>query len=65
MSAVTTVGGAALDGWRGRLAGTLARPVARRTGFSESQIVAFLGLALLAYSAFRTAKPLIAAARRA
>jgi hypothetical protein len=55
---------AALDGWRGRVARAVARPVARRTRFSEPQIVAFLGLALLAYTAFRAAKPLLVATRR-
>jgi hypothetical protein len=61
MSAVT---GAALEGWRGRVAQAVAKPVARRTRFSESQIVAFLGLAFLAYVGIRTAKPLLAATRR-
>jgi hypothetical protein len=61
MSAVT---GAALEGWRGRVAQAVAKPVARRTRFSESQIAAFLGLALLVYTAIRTAKSLLAATRR-
>lgn len=64
-TASDTVAPAALDGWRGRVAQAVARPVARRTRFSEGQIVSFLGLLLFAYTAFRTVKPLVAAARRA
>lgn len=64
-TAAGTVAPAALDGWRGRVAQVVARPVARRTRFNESQIVSFLGLLLLAYTAVRAVKPLVAAARRA
>jgi hypothetical protein len=64
-TATDTLAPATLTGWRGRIAHAVARPVARRTPFSETQIVSFLGLALLAYTAFRTARPLFMAARRA
>jgi copper oxidase (laccase) domain-containing protein len=60
---VMAVGGSALSGWRGAAAGIVAKPVARHSRFTEEQIKAFLGLALLAYAIYRLARPVIRAAR--
>ena len=61
---VVEVGRSALTGWRGRVARPLARPIARRTGFSQEQVEAVIGLALLAYAAYRVLRPALRAARR-
>ena len=58
------VGRSALSGWRGRVARPLARPIARRTGFSQEQVEALIGLLLLLYAAYRVLRPAIRAARR-
>lgn len=62
-SRAIVVGEAALTGWRGRLGHAVAKPVARRTGFSVEQVEAVIGFAMLAYAMYRLARPLIAAAR--
>jgi len=60
---VLAVGESALTGWRGAAAGVVAKPVAKHSRFTEDQIKAFLGFALLAYAVYRLARPLIRAAR--
>ena len=47
--AVTTLGESTLTGWRGAVGKAVARPVAKRTGFTEEQVRVALGLLLLAY----------------
>ena len=59
------IGGSALTGWHGTVGRAVARPIARRTRFTEAQVQAVLGFAFLAYAAYRLAKPLIHAARNA
>ena len=60
---VVDIGQAALTGWRGRVARPLARPIARRTGLTQEQVEAILGLLLLAYAIYRVLRPAIRAAR--
>lgn len=57
------VGEAALTGWRGAAGRAIARPVARHSRFTERQVEAAIGLALIAYAVYRLARPLIRAAR--
>jgi hypothetical protein len=57
------VGRSALTGWRGQAVRPIARPIARRTGFSQEQIEAAIGLLLLAYTVYRVLRPAIRAAR--
>ena len=60
---VMAAGGAALTGWRGVAAGAVAKPIARHSRFTEEQVKALLGLAILAYGLYRLTRPLIRAAR--
>ena len=61
---MVNIGDAALTGWRGAAGRAIAKPVAKHTRFTQAQVEAFMGLALLAYAAYRMARPLIAASRR-
>jgi hypothetical protein len=61
--ALVDVGRSTLTGWRGRVARPLAKPIARRTRFTEEQVEAVLGLLLLAYAVYRVIRPAIRAAR--
>lgn len=56
-------GEAALTGWRGAAGRAIARPVSRHSRFSERQVEAAIGLALIAYAVYRLVRPLIRAAR--
>ena len=60
---LTTFGEAALTGWRGAAGRAVARPIARRTRFSQEQVQAAIGLALVAYAVYRVIQPLICTAR--
>ena len=57
------IGEAALNGWRGAAGRAIAKPVAKRTRFTQEQVEAAIGFALLAYATYRLARPLIAAIR--
>lgn len=61
---MVNIGDAALTGWRGAAGRAIAKPVAKHTRFTQAQVEAFIGLGLLAYAAYRMARPLIAASRR-
>ena len=61
---VVTLGESALTGWRGAAGRAVARPVARRTRFSEEQVRAAIGLALLAYAVYRIVIPSLRAVQR-
>ena len=61
---MVNIGDAALTGWRGAAGRAIAKPVAKHSRFTQAQVEAFIGLALLAYAAYRMARPLIAASRR-
>jgi copper oxidase (laccase) domain-containing protein len=54
---VTALGESTLSGWRGAVGTAVARPVAKRTRFSEEQIRTAIGLALLAYGLYRVLWP--------
>lgn len=56
-------GEAALTGWRGAAGRAIARPVARHSRFTERQVEAAIGLALIVYAMYRLARPLIRAAK--
>lgn len=62
--AVTALGESALTGWRGSASKAVARPIARRTPFTEEQIRIAIGLILLAYGLYRALWPPIRALRR-
>jgi copper oxidase (laccase) domain-containing protein len=62
-SKIMAVGGSALTGWRGAAVGVLAKPVAKHSRFTEDQIKALLGLALIAYAIYRIAKPVVRAVK--
>ena len=57
------VGRSALTGWRGAVARPLAKPIAERTRFSEEQVEAIIGLALLGYAIYRLVRPVVRAVR--
>lgn len=61
---VTTLGASALTGWQGALGRAVARPVARRTRWTEEQIRTALGLLILAYGLYRVLRPAVRAVRR-
>jgi hypothetical protein len=58
-SKVMTVGGAALTGWRNVAAGAVAKPIAKHSRFTEDQVKALLGMAVLGYALYRLTRPLI------
>jgi copper oxidase (laccase) domain-containing protein len=61
--AVSALGESALTGWRGAVGKAVARPVAKRTRFSEEDIRVAIGLAILAYTLYRILRPAIRALR--
>jgi len=61
---ITEFGEAALTGWRGAAGRAIAKPIARRTRFSQQQIEAAIGIALVAYAIYRVIRPAIRTARR-
>lgn len=63
MERIEHVGGSALTGWRGTAGRAIAKPVARHSRFSQEQVEAAIGLALIAYAVYRLARPLVRAAR--
>ena len=60
---VTALGESTLTGWRGAVGKAVARPVAKRTRFTEEQVRVTLGLLLLAYGLYRVLRPPIRALR--
>ena len=56
-------GKAALTGWRGAAGRAIARPVARHSRFTERQVQAAIGVALIAYAVYRLVRPLLRATR--
>ena len=49
-SVVTTLGESALTGLPGKIGGAVAKPVSKRTKWSEQQIRTAIGLAILAWA---------------
>lgn len=62
---ITALGGSTLTGWRGAVGKAVAKPIAKRTRFTEEQVRVALGLLLLAYGLYRVLWPPIRALRRA
>lgn len=62
---VTALGESTLTGWRGAVGTAVAKPVAKRTRFTEEQVRVAIGLLLLAYGLYRVLWPPIRALRRA
>jgi copper oxidase (laccase) domain-containing protein len=62
--AATALGESALTGWRGAVGRAVARPVAKRTRFTEEQIRAAIGLALIAWAVFQIIRTAVRAANR-
>jgi hypothetical protein len=58
------IGSESLTGMRGRVAKSVAKPIARRTGLTRKQVEAIIGFLILAYGIYQVARPLIRAARR-
>lgn len=62
-SLVTTLGESAMTGVPGKLGGAVAKPVSKRTRWSEQQIRTTIGLALFAWALYRVLRPAVRAAR--
>ena len=62
-SVVTTLGESALTGLPGKVGGAVAKPVSKRTKWSEQQIRTAIGLALLAWALYRVLRPIVRAVR--
>lgn len=62
---ITALGRSTLTGWRGAVGKAVAKPIAKRTRFTEEQVRVALGLLLLAYGLYRVLWPPIRALRRA
>lgn len=58
------IGSASLTGVRGRVARSVAKPIAQRTGLTREQVEAIIGFLILAYGIYQVARPLVRAARR-
>lgn len=63
--AFTALGTSALTGIRGAAGRAVAKPVARRTRFSQEQVEAAIGVAILLYGLYRVLRPSIRALRAA
>ena len=58
------IGSASLTGIRGRVAKSVAKPIAQRTGLTREQVQAIIGFLIIAYGIYRVVRPLMRAARR-
>jgi hypothetical protein len=63
--ALTALGEAQLTGIRGRAGRAVARPLAERTRWSEEQVQAAIGLAIMLYGLYRLLRPAFRAMREA
>jgi len=57
------IGSASLTGVRGRVAKSVAKPIALRTGLTRKQAEAIIGFLILTYGIYRVVRPLVRAAR--
>ena len=62
-SVMTTLGESAMTGLPGKVGGAVARPVSKRTRWTEQQIRTAIGLALLAWALYRVLRPAVRAIR--
>jgi hypothetical protein len=58
------IGSASLTGVRGRVAKSVAKPIAHRTGLTRKQVEAIIGFLILAYGIYQVVRPVVRAARR-
>ena len=58
------IGSASLTGVRGRVAKSVAEPIARRTGLTRQEVEAVIGFLIIAYGMYQVVRPLVRAARR-
>ena len=63
--AFTALGESALTGVRGKAGRAVAKPIAERTRFTQEQVEAVIGVALLLYAVYRLLRPAIRAVREA
>jgi hypothetical protein len=63
-STVVRIGEAGLTGWRGAAARRVAKPVAKRTRFTQEQVETFFGFVLLGLAIYWLARPIISALRK-
>ena len=57
------IGESALSGWRDTAARAVAKPVAGHSRFSEDEVKAAIGFALLGYALYRVLRPVVRALR--
>jgi hypothetical protein len=50
---------------RGRVAKSVAKPIARRTGLTREQVEAIIGFLILGYAIYQVVRPLVRASRSA
>jgi hypothetical protein len=53
-----------MTGWQGAVGRAVAKPISKRTPWTEEQITTVLGLLILAYGVYRVLRPAIRAMRR-
>ena len=63
MERIERFGESALTGWRGAAGRAVAKPISRHTRFSQQQVEAAIGIALVAYAIYRLVRPIVRAAR--
>ena len=63
--ALTALGESQMTGIRGRAGRAVARPIAERTRYSQEQIEAAIGLAIMRYGLYRLLRPAFRALREA
>jgi len=62
---LTALGESQLTGLRGKAGRAVAKPIATRTRFTQEQIEAAIGLAIMAYGLYRLLRPAFRAVRSA
>lgn len=60
---LNAIGQAGLTGWRGKVADVVAKPVSKRSGLSEDQVKALVGVAFMVLSVMYVVKAARAAAQ--
>ncbi len=63
-SAMVTIGDSALTGWRRPVGRALAKPIADHSRFTQEQVEAAIGIAILAWAFYRLARPIVRTLRR-
>ncbi len=57
------IGSASLTGVRGKVAKSIATPIARRSGLTREEVEAILGFLLIAYAIYTVIRPVLRVAR--